>query len=514
MKKLKTSIINIEYTKDYEKEALKLRRVFDANPLFFEVLLSPIKTIRFVDEIDLECDDALEVNCIEDIKQYLKDIIKEFVNKLKITQSKNIDMTETLFLKYILLDKLEAIGNYNPEFKDRDDTEQYINSIYSLVASYYYDDPIDLVDSLFKMDEVEKDTLYRWLRERRRYDLLNHLLEEQYDLIITGTNKEKTHDPFIKEYINEIIAVTKIDSLKELISTEEESNQVSLPKLSKEELDKLVKEFLITIDPSLKWLKIYNDLVENNLIKYKEEVQDDSVIWSCSKVDDKWHIIAPLSNTIKDFRCMIHEFSHYISLINDPKELQTPTLKEYPPILFESLAIDFLRKKGYPKEITDELLKERKRWTQNNVHDISPTLLYLKDYINDGPITFEKEKKKQADLIRTLQENIPEDLESKLDTIKEMDDEKIKADCDLEISFILSFPTTLYDEYPYVMGNYLAIKTLERLNEEPTLLYTVLDITENLKDKTPEEIMHYLGLSTEEFTSKKTYQYQKKQENK
>ena len=514
MKKLKTSIINIEYTKNHETDALKLKHVFEENPFFFQVLLSPIKTIRFIDEIDLECDDALEINCIEDIKQYLKDIIKEFVNKLKITQAQDIDITEVMFLKYILLDKLEAIGNYNPEFKDRDDVEQYINSIYSLVASYYYDDPIDLLDSLFKMDEVEKDTLYKWLRERRRYDLLNHLLEEQYDLIITGTNKERIYDPFIKDYINEIIAVTRIDSLKELISNEDQNNNVSLPKLSKEELDKLVKEFLITIDPSLKWLKIYNDLIENNLIKYKETSQDDSTIWSCSKVDGKWHIIAPLSDTIKDFRCMIHEFAHYISLMNDPKELQTPTLKEYTPILFETLAINFLRKKGYSQEITDELLKERKRWTQNNVFDISPTLIYLKDYINDGPITFEKEKKKQADLIRMLQENIPEDLESKLDTIKEIDDEKIKADCDLEISFILSFPTTIYDEYPYVMGNYFAAKTLERLNEEPMLLYTVLEMTENLKDITPEEVITRLGLSTEEFSSPKILQYQKKQENK
>ena len=68
----------------------------------------------------------------------------------------------------------------------------------------------------------------------------------------------------------------------------------------------------------------------------------------------------------------------------------------------------------------------------------------------------------------------------------------------------------LHDEYPYIIGHYLSKKTLERLKEEPKLLYEVLDITENLKDITPEEVIIRLGLSAEEFNLKKKHQYQKK----
>ena len=174
MKTLQTKILTIEYTKLFEYEANKLKEVLDGNPLFFETLLSPTKVIRFTDEITLDCDDALEITCIEDLKQYLLGIVIDFIPRFKVTQEPDQDMNEIIYLKYLILDKLKAVTNYNPEFENRTDLEQYIMIIYSLIASDYYDEPIDIIDSLFTMDNTEKTLLYDYLNDKRRFDLLNH----------------------------------------------------------------------------------------------------------------------------------------------------------------------------------------------------------------------------------------------------------------------------------------------------------------------------------------------------
>lgn len=500
MKTLHTKIITIEYTNSHEYEANKLKEVFNKNPLFFETLLSPTKVIRFTDEITLDCDDALEITCIEDLKQYLLGIVIDFIPKFKVTQKPDQNINEIMYLKYLILDKLNAVTNYNPEFENRTDLEEYIMIIYSLIASDYYDEPIDFIDSLFTMDNTEKTLLYDYLNDKRRFDLLNHLLEEQYDFLMNNTDENEQKNQFIKNYIVEICEIAKTKCSFE----ENEKNTLDLPKMSADELDSLLREFLITIDPSLKWLKIYEKLKEENIIIYGNSKLEDKIAWECKNIDGNWYINAPLTGTIRDFKCMIHELVHYVTLINDKDQEQSLSLKEYPPILFEIISIEYLRKKGFSEDLVEVLLEEREEWTRNNKFNVLPTLQYLKEFLTTGPITFKKIKQKEDALVKDIIDQIGNDF-SKKNTY-----DKIILACDLQNSAILIAPMSLHDEYPYIIGHYLSKKTLERLKEEPKLLYEVLDITENLKDITPEEVITRLGLSAEEFNLKKKRQYQKK----
>ena len=203
---------------------------------------------------------------------------------------------------------------------------------------------------------------------------------------------------------------------------------------------------------------------------------------------------------------MIHELIHYIAMLNIPiEELPSPSLDEYPSIVFETLAINFLKKKGYSKEVIDNLKEERILWTQDNIFDITPTLKMINEFVTEGPITYEKEQLRNKRLQTLIDETLDPNLKEKVEKVAQTSDESIIDKIDFEIMFILSAPLAVLEEYPYILGKYLSTKTLKRLEEDPMLIYKLFNITESLTIETPQSIIRKLNLSDEVFTSKKEY---------
>lgn len=503
---INTEIIEIEYEDTNKDEVEKIVQAIKKNYLFFQDLTRPYARISFVNSPN-----TIQVSSYEDFKNYIGRKLTSFLKDLKESIAKNQDLNDIIYLKFILLDKYNSLKNYSPAFAEREDLHVYINSMYTLAASDYYDNENDLLDFIFELKDSEKGKVLKHLLDKRRFDLLNHLLQEQLDLIIQGTKEDTEYDSFLKNHMSEILSISQIDFMNGNLVIPTEEKNIELPKINRDELHQLVREFLISVDPSLKWLKIYNKLLEENIIVYGKLHPDDKVEWCCTPYKGKRHIAAPLTGTIRDFRCMIHEFMHYISLLDVPvNEISQLALDEYPSIVFETLAIKFLKTKGYSDDVINALLKERTVWTQDNIFDITPTLKMLNEYVTEGPITFEREQEKNKRLQAFIDTNLSTDMKESVEKLTSTSDQSIIDRCDYEIMFILCAPLAVLNEYPYVLGKYLSTKTLERLEEEPTLIYILLEITENLQNETPQSIIKKMNLSDEVFTN--SYQYNKKHE--
>lgn len=88
----------------------------------------------------------------------------------------------------------------------------------------------------------------------------------------------------------------------------------------------------------------------------------------------------------------------------------------------------------------------------------------------------------------------------------------IKNRVDKANNILLIYPKCTLEEYPYVIGKYLANKAFTKKEEEPSIIPTVIEITENLANETVISIIQKLGISADEFTDKKeSIQYVKKQ---
>ena len=500
-KVINTEIIEIEYESKDKKEVEKIKESIKKNYLILKDLVSPYTRISFTDTPN-----TIQVSSYEDFKDFINSRLEEYLTKLKESLSKNADTNEVVYLKFLLLEKYNVLKNYSPAFAERDDLEVYINSMYTLAASSYYNNQTDLLNFMFELPEKEKEKILKDLLEKRRFDLLNHLLQEQYDLIVQSTDSSEEYDTFLKNNMSEIISIAQLDFLNGNIIIPQEKKKVDLPKLSRKELENLVREFLIEIDPSLKWIKIYNEALLEERIVYGRLNPKDKVEWCCTPYNGKRHIAAPLTGTIRDFRCMIHELIHYIAMLNIPiEELPSPSLDEYPSIVFETLAINFLKKKGYSKEVIDNLKEERILWTQDNIFDITPTLKMINEFVTEGPITYEKEQLRNKRLQTLIDETLDPNLKEKVEKVAQTSDESIIDKIDFEIMFILSAPLAVLEEYPYILGRYLSTKTLNRLEEDPMLIYELFNITESLTIETPQSIIIKLNLSDEVFTSKKEY---------
>lgn len=499
---INTEVIEIEYENKDLQEVEKIRNAISKNYLFFQDLVRPYTRISFTNRPN-----TIQVSSYEDFKQYIGSRLPEFLKQLKESLASNKELNDVVYLKFILLDKYQVLQNYSPVFAGRDDLYAYINSIYTLTAADYYENPDDLLNFMFELKEEDKEKILNDLLEKRRFDLLNHLLQEQLDLMIQGTTDDTEYDSFLRNHMSEILSISQIDFMNGNIVVPNEETKVELPKINRTELHQLVREILMTIDPSLKWLKIYNEALDQNRIVYGKLHPDDKVEWCCTPHNGVRCIAAPLTGTIKDFRCMIHELMHYISLMDTPiEEINAPTLDEYPSIVFETLAIKFLKTKGYSDEVLHELLKERTLWTQDNIFDITPTLKMLNEFVTEGPISFEGEQEKNKHLQAFIDDNLSGDMKEQVERLVSTADQSIIDRCDFEIMFILSAPLAILDEYPYVLGRYLSTKTLEKLEEDPMLIYKLFEITENLQFETPQSVIRKMNLSDEIFSSPKEYQ--------
>lgn len=489
-------VFQIEYDESHQQEALNVAKLITTNLFMISDLFNDLNKISFIGSNEPS---TLNINSTADLKKYLSTLIPDFMQKV-INQVKEYDQEqyETMLLRILLMHLYKTNGMEIELPTSDEDFSQHVLAVYAIVGVIYHLDkniPEKYLDFILRLNDDDKTEILLWLNDRNRFKLLNDLLHEQYQILIKFDGDEHVRDSLLQNHLDDIIEIIDRDFALSPIS--EMTPNYQHPTLTKEELDALCTEFFKEIDPTGRWLEKYNHYNQDQIV-YSKKDESTTIDW-CNFCDEdgRYVVIAPLSGTIADFRDLVHEISHIVSLeqLNDDETI-SPSLLEYTSIFMELQAIKFLRKKGYSQEVLDTLYIERNIWTAQNTIVVSPILRKLSRYLKDGEISLEQEQAYALEQIGDPSQLTEEDKQI-LAQYLPYETEDIQAKCDEYNDFLILHPEAVFKEYPYVIGKYLAVKTMDKEKEDPETLPRVLEIIENLKNENPEDVIEKLGLDVE-----------------
>ena len=508
---LQTTVTTISYNKNAKDMAFMLKKMIDRNPLIFQMILTEYKGISFTDKRGYF--NILKEGSIE--KTLTQKIISVLEQEYQKDAKDNIDREiELAVLKYAIIERTNSFDLYTI-------TKLPENMIYYYMAYLKYKKDLnehELLATLLNQTKEKQDALFNELHKKQGINLYNLLLQEQVFLLLGLVQGVKPLDIFLANNIKDVTElVYSVFTKKVLEMTQEKKEQVELTKITYQEYDMLCREYLIRIDPSLKWIKLYLSAQEEGNIIYTEE---KNAKWTTYKRDGKNFITAPLRGNIEDVVSTIHEFSHYMSIENMTDNEAIPcTLIEFPSLFFEENVYEFLEEKGIsPKEI-ETLRKQRETWTEENSFAVLPYLNYLKEFITEGPITKAKIKAYLDRISLSLEESTemigqvsPSDHLTEDEN--ENSNELINAECLIRNNFLIRRNDVLL-EYPYVIGTYLASIANELSKSDPLIIPDILNYTESLAQTSPKTILERLDISLKpkddkSTGTKKVYQKNKK----
>ena len=371
--------------------------------------------------------------------------------------------------------KNNVVGYFdNQDFAKVSDEDFYdfIDFIYFSKKSSYE----EFVSYLKKKDREEE--ISEWMVRVNRFNTYNFLLDGIFYFL-----KDSGFDT--GDDISDVISMM-LNQIHDTLFSSFMAGSTILPPLSFEECDKLFYEFLDDIGAPYSWKNKYNELKEDGRLSYKKKSSEEEI--SCCKrlENGKYGVIIAAGGTVLDFRTLVHEFSHYISMENG-MNIEFSIL-ELSSIFFENMAIDFLKKKGYSDEVISAIVHER---TKNNLA-ISPVMASLfsdvVQYVKDGIVTKEKKIAVYNNMNRKIEEVKKSFIEKNMDigdlANLSFDDQKIEEmvcnDCDNLTMAFLSDGILILDGYQYVVDTFVAGKLLEKASDDPTIVLEMFRITERL----------------------------------
>lgn len=509
MSTLQTKITKIDYDKNTKEIAQKIKDLIEKNPLIFKMILTEYKGISFTDKrgyFNIIKDGSVEETLTKKIISVLD---QEYQKDAK---DNTVLQIELAILKYALIERTNSFDSYSIERLPE-------NMIYYYMAYLKYKRDLnehELFITILDQTKERQDTLFNELHQRRGITLYNLLLQEQVFLLLGIVQGIKPLDIFLANNIKDVTAlVYSVFTKKILEMAQEENKPVELTKITYQEYDLLCREYLIRIDPSLKWLKTYLSAKEEGNIIYTEA---KAAKWETFRKEGKNYINAPLRGNIEDVVSTIHEFSHYISVKNLREDETIPcTLIEFPSLFFEENIYEFLLEKGISLEEIKTLRRQRETWTEENSFAVLPYLNYLKEFIAEGPITKDKIRAYLDRINLSLEEStsIMEQVGTHITTnLEENGDstELINTECLIRNSFLIRRNDVLL-EYPYVIGTHLASIANELVKTDPLIIPDILNYTENLTQISPKVILERLNIklkSEVEPINEKIPEYQKK----
>ena len=311
-------------------------------------------------------------------------------------------------------------------------------------------------------DADDKAILYKYLKEKERYNLLNILIA----LIIKNMLEEGHYkDLFVLNSFELFNYTIMLESLN-LLDTDNLEG-IEFTKITDEEINVIIEEFLIKVDPTLEWLSIYrNAKASGNIIEIDKLSNGDKEKYkkrfgkleNCCVLDDETpYILLENSNTLKYIRSFFHEFTHYIIMLNRKIAYPSPFFSEYPSIFYERYLIKFLSDKGFNKEEINYLIKYRDIHTSNNSFDISIILGYIKKILSGKNITEEDEIINYTTHINSLSVETLEILQQNLTNIDIMDATTIMHHkCDNTCDILIKYPYDFNDVYSYITGKFFS----------------------------------------------------------
>ena len=398
------------------------------------------------------------------------------------------------------------ISRVNKNRIDQYDNEQILNFYSLLKEDYFKDTGIDININI----PEEREKLFSWSYEKYRMTILNALIEMNIEILkgpqqIEGETLDKT-DLFFYHNISGMISLM-IEQFY-ISSTYCSEKKVALTVLDDKTKKQIIKEIFAFIDPSLTWYNIYLEILNNGQIINITALSSDDKLRIVHKLnmpefpndenfvlpmEGKPYIFLTPNNTIQDIRIFFHEFAHFISFANEKGK--TPRmLLEFSSCFYELITLYYFQKKGVDSEKLAYVNSRRLLNSASLALSEIQTLTYMLNYIKEGPISFEKEKQKYVESLTGLQNIMSQKLKSILQSDSKYSnvDQIIKSSIDSHIEELILNPFNFHEAYPYIIGNYLAIKMLNNLDSE--VLAYMKTATEHPDEIEPFAVFAKLGL--------------------
>ncbi len=480
---LKEKIIKIKFDDTTMEDAKKLIDGLLSQQELFYKIINDISTISFVDDPQETDQTKLCISSLTDFKEKLKERASVFRDLIKADIPIDDKKIARQLLQNILLDCI--IKNGVPFYRSIDVPvfEKEVNKSFDILASHYYSDEDAFFDYLLDNSNKSRIEILQWFNDKERFILFNDLLDEQYQNLIISAPQLLGNFPSATKQLEENILTIDSTLYKK---------NYPYPKLSKEELDLLTKEFFSSIDETGEWLRIYESYCKDRII-YQDSNLDPNKTWSVFLDHDQYQLMAPLKGDISDFIRLIHEIAHLVSI---EKERLTGvfhySIDEFSSIFLEHKAIDFLNNKGYNQDAINNLYLERDFYASMNSKDLI-ALFQLLEEKRDCPFTLEDVQNNSA-MMRTRLLNQGLSYTDNIDCVLPLSEDDISFWCDQFNFAFLRNPEVICEEYSYLCGTELAKLAIQREKTNPELLPKLLLMIPSINGETSDSIMTKLDL--------------------
>lgn len=421
----------------------------------------------------------------------------------------------TLLFGFKIIEYLRNNGGDLEEWKDQED--QMIDALPKIYAQL----------NELELEQVTEEEAYTWLKRTQDVNLLNRLLKEVLDewstLKIIDGKTYHPNDLFTYYNVPTLISLMKIETEKifgEVSETEAldiktqimpEEKRIKLSPMSPEETEKNVIEILKEFDPSLKWIKKYYKLKENNGFidlqpedeNKRQELMKQMGIscldfgWQCIHTNKGTKIITERTGTLEDTINYLHEFAHYLGMPNETENESTGNniLCEYPSTTLELYGLGYLKKIGYSDKELQEIYRNRIYNTIACYKNSRGILNMLEDYNQGKKVELAQLIKVATEIQELIEETLDEDIKKHiLNNFPDYFNPTVQAHELIEeyIDKLIDTSNGFTSSYPYVVGHYLSDLTLKKIKEDPTFCYTCIRWTENIGRINPYEVFETL----------------------
>ena len=352
----------------------------------------------------------------------------------------------------------------------------------------------------------DEEKIYNWMIEKLSYEFLTLLIDVKLDYLLEKDKFMFYNLPAIINIMHEFLNTCSIDKI----------NIINTQTISKEKTNSLVNEILKQIDPSLEWLKIYEECRKNNKIIYINEYNEDQLKElahklylskipredSCICLPNNTHyIILNYKNKLYDTISTIHEFIHYII---ETQSIKKPLLlTEFFSIFYEMYSLYFLKKQGFDlKELTSIYQNFRIRNLYMISLEIEPLFKYIKTFVEKKYVAFEDDFNYYVDLLKKLNIKNEDNLSPEKLAYKR---------CEKYIVSLLN--NDFFETYPYVIGSYLSFEAMSNFDEK--ILEKIKEYLDS-DNIDPYDVFKFVGCDVEKLEIKrvgeeeKTFQKEKR----
>lgn len=479
MPKLEVKDIVIEYDENQREIVNEIETIIKNNYTIIAEFLPVSKVISLIPS------DNTEVTYIPDFNDFFYNLVYfQFQNPIVEEAFKDPNILNVLYINLIKVLDISGIKHIPDDFNLSNEV------LASLIAYKYYEVNGNFAEFVeYLKNPKDNSKIFKWLGDESRFSAYEFLLEQFIEML---KQKDFEYIENLNGIINKLYEQMKTD-----IMAKDDNNELKLPDISLDDIDKLFYEFLENINAPSNWKILYDELKNNGLLTYKYDENKSS---SCY-IDENGKLkIDIVSNGLFAFIALVHEFAHYVTLYGK-LEFAPYSISELPSIFFEKMALNFLRTKGYQQETIDFLARKRIKNNINIFSMVFPLFMDINYLINGGKNMKEDKVKLYEENINVFKETIYKINE--LSSIKsslnlamfESDPEEIiNRNCDRSINLYLKYGMVLLTSYQYLLDTFLADEILKLKNNNPNIITNMFEITIELRNCTLKSILDSFGL--------------------